>query len=265
MGEENTLFFAPEDYPKREFLEPLLINSGLIPEDYIPENYNGHSKARFLPELLVNLILLGNTNILSNYEIKVDKSFSGAKTIFKFYTTWAGLDEKNTSLTFRCLNMIGTNVKYFSEDGSIITLSIEERYYYAILVRTILQAQNGVYGNLGTPTYALYNKVWMENINPQTVIPIEVLSNCITINNFVYDTNEFMSLPAEYVDLTSREYEDLIYLACLYDANYILLHWENNVHPTKFRAILDMGVPVDEVIEYAKALPDEWYNVLKTK
>lgn len=247
-------YFLPEGYPKKELLKPFLDREGL---DYsiLPANYCGKSEAFFLPQLLVELYVSGKTNIFSNNEIELDSKLGKAKTDFVFYTTWAGFTKEQSSAVFRYLRQIGKNV----------ILSTEEKYYYVLLSKIIFDTRNGIFSPIPL-TFGMILNTWQTVTNTNTIMPINILENCINVANHVFiEQSYYIVKNSSVLPSAKTELENLTHLACQYDFSLLLPFLENNISGTKIKRILELGIPFEEALEYTKNTPDNWLEIINTE
>ena len=252
---ETTLaVFPPEDYPKRELLEPLMVEAGL---GVLPPEWAGVSEALFLPEMLIELMKAnGSTDILYKNEISIlSEKVRDIKFTHYFYTRWAGLDEKTSSLIFRLINLLGKQPKYLVED-EWKPLTIEEKYYYAILVRMLFNSRKiSLTGNYA-PTYSLLHILWQDNYGGQAVPSVQSVKDMLFYDEALFSGDYFIE------NITSRDYEEGLELSLFDSVPRVLSIWELGIVPSRIKTLYELGFTYKDMLRDGDIVPEEWYEAL---
>lgn len=246
--------FLAKDYPTRELLEPLMLESGF---GKLPEDWVGESTAMFLPELLIEIMKRDdNTDILYRNEVTIEENdFRDVKFTFYFYTRWAGLNDKVQSLVFRLISLIKKQPKYLVND-EWYSLTIEEKYYYAILVRLLFDERTKITGGVYAPVFTMLHMLWQERYGNDTIPTIEA------VNNMLYYNDELFDGIYEIGEVETEEYEIGIALTFDMVVEDILYTWSLGVPPSKIKLLVEMDIPLEHMVETSDNMPDEWYKIL---
>lgn len=252
--ETTVAVFPPENYPTRELLEPLMLEAEL---GKLPEDWAGKSEALFMSEMLVELMKFnGSTNILYKNEVAiVSEKVREVKFTHYFYTRWAGVDNKTESLIFRLIKLLGNQPKYLIGDEWKV-LTIEEKYYYAILVRMLFATPTNTVTGTYAPVYSLLHILWQDNYGEQAVPSIEGVKSMLLFNEMLFSGDYFIN------DIVTDEYETGIELALFHPGVDILELWEKGIVPTKIKMLYHLGLTYKELLKDGDVLPEEWYNEL---
>lgn len=250
----ETKIFPQKDYPTRELLEPLMVEAGF---GTLPDKWEGTSEAMFMPEMLVEIMKHENsTDILFRNKIVIEEvDFRDVKKMFYFYTRWAGLDNKIQSLVFRLISLIGKQPKYFY-NHDMISLTIEEKYYYAILVRLLFDNRNVNVQSNYAPVFSILYIMWQERWGEETIPTVQAVKNLLEYNE------ELFSEKYNIEEITSESYEIGIFLSFDMLVEDILYVWQQGIPPEKIKFFQEMGFNWYEIADTAKNMPDEWYSAL---
>jgi hypothetical protein len=246
--------FPAEDYPTRELLEPLMVEAGF---GKLPDVWLGSSTAMFLPELIIEIMKRdGNTDILYKNEVTIeDNNFRDIKFTFYFYTRWAGVDNKVQSLVFRLISLIKNQPKYLVE-GELYSLTIEEKYYYAILVRTMFDERTTITGGVYAPVFTMLYMLWQERYGKDSIPTIKAVENMLQYNDELFDGIYKVE------EVETEEYEIGIALTFDMVVEDILYIWSLGVPPSRIKLMIEMDIPLEHMVETSDNMPDEWYKIL---
>lgn len=252
--ETTIAVFPPENYPTRELLEPLMLEAEL---GKLPEDWAGKSEALFMPEMLVELMKFnGSTNILYKNEVAiVSEKVREVKFTHYFYTRWAGVDNKTESLIFRLINLLGKQPKYLVED-EWKPLTIEEKYYYAILVRLLFNSRKISATGSYAPTYSLLHILWQDNYGGQAVPSIQSVKDMLFYDEALFGGDYFID------NITSNDYEEGLELSLFDSVPTVLSIWELGIVPSRIKTLYALGFTYKDMLKDGDIVPEEWYEAL---